>query len=71
MAKEKGMFVEIVVKVKASNRDPQFRVSEERLEEETVSVVAECLSQESAIEFQEASLLEFCHCEWVFEGGCP
>jgi hypothetical protein len=71
MAKKEGMLVEIVVKVKAATRIPQSRVSEERLEEETVSVVAECLAKEKSIDFLEASLLDFQHCKLVFEDGMP
>jgi hypothetical protein len=65
------MLGDIVVRVKVAGREPKYRVSEARLEHEALSVVAECLSKEKAIEFQEASLLGFDHCKWVFEDGMP
>lgn len=71
MIEQNGMTVKIVVTVKAAPMAPQFRVSEKRLEEETVSVVAECLSKEKSLEIERASLLCFDDCKWVFEGGMP
>lgn len=69
MAETRGMVVDIVVKLKVANREPKYRVSEERLENEAVSVVAECLSKEKTVTVQEASLLDYEHCKWVFETG--
>jgi hypothetical protein len=71
MAPDDEMVVDVVVKVKVADVEPRSRVSERRLEEEAVSVVAECLAKEKAIELQEVTLLGFDHCKWVFEDGMP
>jgi hypothetical protein len=71
MTTDDAMLVDILVTVKVADRTPNFRVSEARLEEEAVTAVADCLANDKTIEFQRASLLEFEHCQWVFEGGMP
>jgi hypothetical protein len=41
------------------------------LDEEAVSVILDCISKARALEIQQVSLLDFDHCQWVFEGGMP
>ena len=71
MATKDAMLVDVVVTVQVADREPRSRVSEARLEEEAVSVVADCLSKERALDVQQVSLMSFEHCQWVFEDGMP
>lgn len=71
MAAERPMLVNVVVKVKVADREPQTRHGEARLEEEAVAAVANCLSKQKSIEFVDAALVGFEHCKWVYELGQP
>ena len=68
---EEEMIVDLLVQVKVADRVPNTRLSEARLEEEALAAVAECLSKETSVDFQQASLLGYEHCSWVFDDGMP
>jgi hypothetical protein len=71
MASERDMIVEVVVKVKVSDRRPRHRHAEVRFEKEAVDAVANCLKKDKTIEFQEAELLGFKHGKWIRNLGQP
>jgi hypothetical protein len=65
------MMVDVVVKIKVADCGPRSRHSEARFEKEAVAAVAACLKKDKTIEFQEATMLGFEHCQWVRQLGEP
>jgi len=65
------MLVDVVVKVKVADQEPQARHGEARFEEEAVIAVADCLSKEKSVELVQAEVLNYEHCKWVLELGQP